>query len=51
MVELDDMDTKMEQLEPYTKSRKSEVGRLYEDDDRSDREWYELIFKDLDLRI
>jgi hypothetical protein len=38
MVELDNMDTEMEQLESYTKSGKSEVGRLYEDDDRSSGE-------------
>jgi hypothetical protein len=35
MIELDDMYTEMEQLESYTKSGKSEIGRLHEDDDRS----------------
>ena len=35
MIELDNMDTEMEQLETNTKGRKSEVGRLYENDDRS----------------
>ncbi len=38
MIELDNMDAEMEQLEPYAKSRQSEIGRLYEDDDRSGRE-------------
>jgi hypothetical protein len=35
MIELDNMDPEMEELEPDTKGRKSEIGRLYEDDDRS----------------
>jgi hypothetical protein len=51
MIEFDNMDTEMEQLESYAKSRKSEVGRLHEDYDRSGRKWYECIFNILDLRI
>ena len=51
MIELDDMDTTVEELESYTKCGKSKIRRLDEDHDRSYWKGSELIFDRFYLRI
>lgn len=51
MIELYDMNSAMEELEPDAESRETKIGRLDEDHDRSSRESEKLGFNRLYLWI